>query len=99
MPLKVAIEYGPIVYCAEFADNNGHTSNLIVPEKQQFQTSFKPDLLNGVMILKGTANAINILDDFSVNTTTQTLILIPYYTTDREKFGCGFLLKSRIWRY
>lgn len=89
---KIAIEYGPIVYCAEFADNNGHTSNLIVPEKQQFQTSFQPNLLNGVMTLKGTANAINILDDSSVNTTTQSLVLIPYYA--RSNRGQG---EMRVW--
>ncbi len=89
---KIAIEYGPIVYCAEFADNNGHTSNLIVPEKQQFQTSFQPNLLNGVMTLKGTANAINILDDSSVNTTTQPLVLIPYYA--RSNRGQG---EMRVW--
>ncbi|WP_409012903.1 hypothetical protein [Emticicia sp. C21] len=89
---KIAIEYGPIVYCAEFVDNNGHTSNLIVPEKQQFQTSFQPNLLNGVMTLKGTANAINILDDSSVNTTTQPLVLIPYYA--RSNRGQG---EMRVW--
>lgn len=89
---KIAIEYGPIVYCAEFADNNGHTSNLIVPEKQQFQPIYQASLLNGVMTLKGTAQAINILDDFTVSTTTQPLVLIPYYA--RSNRGQG---EMRIW--
>lgn len=89
---KIAIEYGPIVYCAEFADNNGHTSNLIVPEKQQFQPIYQASLLNGVMTLKGTAQAINILDDFTVSTTAQPLVLIPYYA--RSNRGQG---EMRIW--
>jgi DUF1680 family protein len=38
---KIAIERGPIVYCAEFADNNGATSNLVVPDDQLFLEEFK----------------------------------------------------------
>lgn len=29
----VAVERGPLVYCAEFADNNGEVRNLSLPEK------------------------------------------------------------------
>lgn len=89
---RMAIERGPIVYCAEFADNNGKTSNLIVPENQVFAEVFNPNLLNGVMTLKGTANAINIENGTSLNTKTQPLVLIPYYA--RSNRGEG---EMRIW--
>ncbi len=89
---KIAIERGPIVYCAEFADNNGATSNLVVPDDQFFLEEFKPNLLNGVMTLKGAAHAINIENNLTVSTKTQPLILIPYYA--RSNRGQG---EMRIW--
>ncbi len=89
---KMAIQRGPIVYCAEFADNNGATSNLVVPDDQHFLEEFKPNLLNGVMTLKGAAHAINIENNLTVSTKAQPLILIPYYT--RSNRGQG---EMRVW--
>lgn len=89
---KIAIERGPLVYCAEYVDNNGLTSNLVVPENQTFQAEFQTDMLNGVMTLKGTANALNIENNASVSTKTQPLILIPYYA--RSNRGSG---EMRVW--
>ncbi len=77
---RIALQRGPLVYCAEWADNNGKTSNLILPESTVFTTEFKPDLLQGVTILKGEATAIKI--DASTNTVSsgkQPFIAIPYY--------------------
>ncbi len=89
---KIAIERGPIVYCAEFTDNNGATSNLVIPDDQFFVEEFKPNLLNGVMTLKGAAHAINIENNLTVSTKTQPLILIPYYA--RSNRGQG---EMRVW--
>jgi DUF1680 family protein len=89
---KIAIERGPIVYCAEFVDNNGLTSNLVVPENQGFSSEFQTNLLNGVMTLKGSANVLSIENNSSVSTKTQPLVLIPYYA--RSNRGQG---EMRIW--
>jgi DUF1680 family protein len=89
---KIAIQRGPIVYCAEFADNNGATSNLVVPDDQHFLEEFKPNLLNGVMTLKGAAHAINIENSLTVSSKAQPLILIPYYA--RSNRGQG---EMRVW--
>ncbi|CAH0997888.1 Non-reducing end beta-L-arabinofuranosidase [Emticicia aquatica] len=89
---KMAIERGPIVYCAEFADNNGATSNLVVPDDQHFSEEFKPNLLNGVMTLKGASHAIQIENNVNVSTKTQPLVLIPYYA--RSNRGQG---EMRVW--
>jgi DUF1680 family protein len=89
---KIAIERGPIVYCAEFVDNNGLTSNLVVPEKQDFNSEFQTNLLNGVMTLRGLANAFKIENSSSISTQTQPLVLIPYYA--RSNRGQG---EMRIW--
>ena len=41
---KVALQRGPLVYCAEWPDNNGKTSNIVMPAGTQFTNEFKPDL-------------------------------------------------------
>jgi DUF1680 family protein len=76
---KVALQRGPLVYCAEWADNNGHTSNIIMPAGTQFTNEFKPDLLNGVMVLTAEVPAVVVSND-NVNTVKQAFTAIPYYS-------------------
>src|SRR5205814_5947802 len=49
---KIALQRGPLMYCAEWPDNNGSTSTIILPASAQFTTEFEPALLNGVTVLK-----------------------------------------------
>ncbi len=77
---KVALQRGPLVYCAEWPDNNGKASNFILPSNVQFSTEFKKDLLNGVTVL--TTDAIAVLVDeagLKVSTVKQPFTAIPYY--------------------
>lgn len=77
---KVALQRGPIIYCAEWVDNNNKTSNLIVPEATTFETSYKPNLLNGVQVLESKVPAIIIdANGQLINTTQQKFVAIPYY--------------------
>ncbi|MFZ9661672.1 MAG: glycoside hydrolase family 127 protein, partial [Chitinophagaceae bacterium] len=76
---KVALQRGPLMYCAEWADNNGKTSNIILPSNATFTASFQPELLNGVMVLKSQAKAV-VLNGDDVKTQTQPFIAIPYYS-------------------
>jgi len=75
---KIALQRGPIVYCAEWADNNGLTSNLILPSTASFSVSFDATLLNGVMLLKSEAKAV-VVSGNEVKTVTQPFTAIPYY--------------------
>ena len=50
---KVALERGPIMYAAEWNDNAGKVSDLVIPAQTRFTPEFKPDLLGGVMVLRG----------------------------------------------
>jgi len=78
---KIALQRGPIMYCAEWKDNNGLASNLIVPKDATFKAQFERDLLNGVMVLKADVKSINV-DPSGQNISTQaaTLTAIPYYS-------------------
>ena len=53
---KVALQRGPILYAAEWKDNEGAVSDLRLPARARFTPEFRPDLFGGVMVLKGTVN-------------------------------------------
>jgi uncharacterized protein len=77
---KVALQRGPLVYCAEWPDNFGQTSNLVLPASASFVTAYRDDLLSGVTVLKGHAIAISVDEGKnSVSTTSQPFTAIPYY--------------------
>jgi DUF1680 family protein len=77
---KMALQRGPLVYCAEWPDNNGKVSNLILSQTATFSTEVKPDLLNGVTVLKSEASAVMVDSNTNtVSTKKQAFTAIPYY--------------------
>jgi hypothetical protein len=77
---KVALQRGPIIFCAEGVDNNGRAANLILPDKAMFTTEFKPGLLNGVFTIKSNVPSIFINQGGqSIQTVLQSFTAIPYY--------------------
>ncbi len=78
---KVALQRGPLMYCAEWKDNDGKTSNIIVPKGAVFETAFEPSLLNGVMVIKTNVKSVNIdAAGQSISTENKTMTAIPYYS-------------------
>jgi hypothetical protein len=77
---RVALQRGPLVYCAEWPDNYGLTSNLILPSNASFTSEYRPDLLQGVTVINSTALAVNV-DGITNNVTSknQSFTAIPYY--------------------
>ncbi len=78
---RVALQRGPIVYCAEWPDNkDGHVQNLLLPDSAVLTNEFQPDLLNGVQIIKGNALAYKVgRTADSLEKTEQDFMAIPYY--------------------
>ena len=74
---KVAIQRGPIMYCAEWKDNDGKVSNLSIPANTIFKPRYEKDLLNGVTILQGQASRT---DDKDGKIKKADLTAIPYYS-------------------
>jgi DUF1680 family protein len=64
-----AVERGPLVYCAEGADNGGKVSDFPIFGKVHFHTEARPDLLGGIVTVKATSDAQD----------SAALTLIPYY--------------------
>jgi len=53
----VAVERGPLVYCAEAPNNAGRALNVVLPESTLLNAEYRPDLLGGVAVLTGDALA------------------------------------------
>jgi DUF1680 family protein len=77
---KIALQRGPVMYCAEWKDNNGKSSNIIIPQKAIFTTEYKPEMLNGITVLKSEVKGVNIdADGLNISTQNKTFTAIPYY--------------------
>jgi DUF1680 family protein len=77
---KVALQRGPLIYCAEWADNNGKAGNIIIPDNASFATEYKPDLLNGIVVLKANVPIVVVNNDGNnVSTVNSSFTAIPYY--------------------
>jgi DUF1680 family protein len=78
---KVALQRGPLMYCAEWKDNDGKATNIILPKDITFQIAFEPALLNGVMVIKASVKSVNIdAASQNISTTLKTMTAIPYYS-------------------
>ncbi|MFZ5517284.1 MAG: glycoside hydrolase family 127 protein [Candidatus Zhuqueibacterota bacterium] len=52
---RVALLRGPVIYCLEQADNGPVLNDIVLSEQPGFRTSFDPDLLGGVVTIRGKA--------------------------------------------
>ena len=78
---RVALQYGPLVYCVEGADNQGSTLNLVVPPETDFKTFFQPALLGGVNTIQFEAPVLTVSNDGqSVATENRKITAIPYFS-------------------
>ena len=75
---RVAVERGPLVYCAEWTDNEGKVSNFVLPDGAALAAESRPDLLGGVVVIKGEAEAV-VEKAGKVVSEKKALTLIPYY--------------------
>jgi len=84
----VALQRGPIVFCAEGIDNGGKIFNLLVPDGADFAYAFRPDLLNGVGTVTGKVQALSRgADAVSVERQEQNFVAIPYYAFGNRGTG------------
>jgi DUF1680 family protein len=76
----VALERGPLVFCAEGIDNDSSVFNLLVPNDAEFQFVYRPDLLGGIGTITGKVLALSRgRDRVSVQEQPHSFTAIPYY--------------------
>ena len=80
----VAIQRGPIVYCAEWKDNRGRALDLVLADDMRLTAEYRKDLLGGVTVVAGR------------NPNGEPLTLIPYYAwANREPGPMQVWLRTR----
>ena len=79
---RIALQRGPIIFCLEGEDNGGsRIFDLVLPHGAGLSAAHRPDLLDGVAVISGTAHTRDehpVPVDFTA---------IPYYSWDNRKDG------------
>jgi DUF1680 family protein len=77
---RVAVARGPLVYCAEGADHDGHVLHRFLPDAAALTSAYRPDLLGGVTVVNAEgAQRIRRREDGSTEQVPGALTLVPYY--------------------
>ena len=91
---KVALQYGPIVYCLEEIDNGPNLHEIVLPHKAESKAEFDDNLLGGVMTISSKAERYNLPRDeelYKANVEPQyrpvTVKFIPYYAWANRTSG------------
>lgn len=87
----VAVERGPLVYCAEFADNDGSVFNLSLDRGTDFRIDRANCFLNGVYVITGKGKRYTTHDK-QIKEIDTDINLIPYYA--RAYRGAG---EMKVW--
>jgi len=78
---RVSIERGPIVFTAEWPDNNGKTHGIILPDDAKLTSEFDAEMLAGIEVVRAKAfMAEMIAEDKPLKKVEHDLVLIPYYS-------------------
>ena len=75
---RVALERGPILYALEAADN-GKVRNLVLNRDTALTAEYKPELLKGVEVIEGRAEALSYDEHGALLKNQQPFTAIPYY--------------------
>jgi DUF1680 family protein len=77
---RVALQRGPLVYCAEWPDNpDGRVRDLLLAGDAALRIEAAPDLLGGVVVLKGRAHRRERNAAGELALSAQDFTAIPYY--------------------
>lgn len=84
---RVALQYGPVVYCVEGADNDGMVRNLVLSRESPLTATFVKDLLGGIVAIRGQATAVTRNDVGETVSKHVAFQAIPYCLWDNRKPG------------
>ncbi|MDO4160173.1 MAG: glycoside hydrolase family 127 protein [Prevotellaceae bacterium] len=89
---RIAVERGPLVYCAEAVDNGFDVFKFVMGKKPAFTTVERPELINGIIQLKAEGQVLEYDNDGKITAKDATLTLIPYYAWNHRGVG-----KMLVW--
>jgi hypothetical protein len=77
---RVALERGPIVYAAEWADSpDRHVRNILLQDDEPLRAEWKPNLLRGVEVIEGKVTTYRRDADGRLQHTEKPFVAIPYF--------------------
>ncbi len=76
---RVALQRGPVVFAVEGADNSGHVFDLFLPDAAALSPEFRPDLLNGVTVIKGEGMGVSGNPAGKAIANGRPFVAVPYY--------------------
>jgi DUF1680 family protein len=77
---KVALQRGPIVYCAEWPDyQDGHVLNLVLDNNSPLTSKFDTQKLSGIVEVTGKAKSLKRTTENSFEEKSTSFTAIPYY--------------------
>lgn len=77
---RVSVERGPLVYCAEWPDNDFNVLGVLINQNPKMTVVKKPELLYGINEIKTDAQTLNFDKSGKLETKDVNLSLIPYYS-------------------
>ena len=85
---RIALQRGPIVFCAEGVDNtNKNVLNLVIDKDAKLKSEFRTDLLNGVQTITGDVKAAVVDKDGNRQLVKQKFVAVPYYAWNNRGLG------------
>lgn len=92
---RVALQYGPIIYCLEDVDNGSNLHEIRLPLDVQFDVKYEENLLGGVNIIEVEGERVDrkwpieslYSSQNSIEYTPSKLKFIPYYAWDNRGLG------------
>ena len=88
----VAIERGPIVYCAEWPDNSFNVHSVLLNRNPEMTVVEKPELLKGINEIQTNAQSLSYDANGKLSVKDVMLTLIPYYAWAHRGEG-----DMRVW--
>jgi DUF1680 family protein len=95
----VALQRGPLIYCLEQCDHDEPLSRLVLPSTAGLTSQLEPNLLGGIVVLRGTGAALMDTDwedtlyrPHPPATQPASIMAIPYYAWDNREPG-----PMRVW--
>lgn len=91
---KIAFQRGPVIFCAEWPDNNtGNVLDLVINKNASFTTEFEPLLLEGTQVIKTSGLQTKKTHDGKIEMLGEEPVkLIPYALWNNR--GAG---QMRVW--
>ncbi|HOW85649.1 MAG TPA: glycoside hydrolase family 127 protein [Candidatus Aminicenantes bacterium] len=76
---RVALQRGPVVFSVEGVDNGDRVFDLVLGDGVPLSAGFRPDLLDGVVVISGEAAAVSKTAAGKTVESPRPFLAIPYY--------------------